>query len=302
MRFNLYLQNHGTVIQDLVLHLQKSLESCGHVAYFGTKLVRGACNIIIENFGPKLVEATIDLASSGTPVIVWASEEITGETFNMNVAESDSHYGDREHWKLRYDNFATVAEHASAVWVSAEPLLPAYRALVPAENPVQFVPHGYAEGFADVSQRPESQKNIDIYFSGTPTPHRKDLLARLGTKHSVLTHHAEAPEFLRREYLSRAKVCLSLRLGPETRLPSSSRIHYLVSNRCFMLQEQCPVPGHLDGVVVPVAYADLPDACAEALAATDRQARADAMLERLRRELPMREIMPRLLDEAFASR
>ena len=301
MRFYLYVRNHGSVVQDLALHLQKSLESCGHAAYFSTKLVSGACNIIVENFGPKLVEMSIELAHRGTPFIIWATEEITGETFNVDVDESHSHYGDREHWKLRYDNFVTVAEHAAAVWVPVEALVDTYRAAVP-DVPVQFVPHGFAEGYPKVAQRPESDKNIDFYFSGTPTAHRRTLLAALGEKHSVMMHHHELPEYVRRDYLSRAKVCLSLRLGPQTRLPSVSRMHGLIMNRCYTLHEQCPLPSHLDPFVVHVPWDRMRAECEEALRAPGRQARADAMRDRLRQELPMKQILPRLLDEAFASR
>ena len=36
------------------------------------------------------------------------TEEITGDTFNRKVADTHSHYGDVDHWQLRYDNFRTV--------------------------------------------------------------------------------------------------------------------------------------------------------------------------------------------------
>lgn len=301
MRFHIFVSNHGAAVQDLALHLQKSLESCGHPTFFSGKLVAGSCNIIIENFGPRLMEMAIDLAHAGTPIIIWATEEITGETFNINVDDTSSHYGDREHWKLRYDNFATVAEHAAAIWVPVESLVEPYRDAVPGV-PVQFFPHGYAEGYPRIEQRPEAQKDIDFYFSGSATAHRKSLLQALAKRHAVVSHHHEVPEYVRRDYISRAKVCLSMRLGPETRLPSVSRMHALVMNACHVLHEQCPQPSHLDRYVNHVRWDDMPGACEEALRLPDRQARADAMRERLRAELPMKDVVPRLLDEVFSSR
>jgi len=301
VRFNIYVGNHNAASGDLSLHLQKSLECCGHAAAVSTALAPGVCNILIENFGPKLVERAVNLVDAGTPIIVWGTEEITGETFNTGVADEHPHYGDREVWKLRYDNFATVAEHAAAIWVPAETLVESYRDAVPGV-PVQMFPHGYAEGYPVLVHRPEAEKDIDFYFSGSRTAHRKGLLERLAATHRVVSHHHEVPEETRRDYLSRAKVCLSLRLGPQTRMASVARMHALLMNRCFTLHEQCPLPSHLDRCVTHVAWEDLPQACEAALAVPDRRERADAMLERLRAELPMKAIVPRLLDEAFPAR
>lgn len=301
MRFNIYVGNQNSAAVDLVLHLRTSLECSGHAVSIGPRLVPGDCNILIENFGPRLVEMAIDLAYDGTPIVVWGTEEITGETFNNAVADEHSHYGDREHWKLRYDNFVTVAEHASAIWVPTETLLPTYRAAVP-DVPVQLFPHGYADGHPPLAHRPESAKDIDFYFSGTGTAHRKSLLEQLARRHTVITHHHEVTEDMRRDYLSRAKVCLSLRLSPQTRMASVARMHALIMNRCFLLHERCPLQSHLDACVTHVDWEELPDACEAALAAPDRRERAEAALERLRAELPMKEIVPRLLDEAFPAR
>ncbi len=300
MRFNIYVGNHNAASRDLFLHLQKSLECGGQQATVSEKLVPGECNILIENFGPKLVERAINLAYAGTPIIVWGSEEITGETFNSGVADEHPHYGDREVWKLRFDNFLTVAEHATAIWVPTETLPPAYREAVPGVT-VQLFPHGYAQGYPELAQRPEAQKDIDFYFSGSDTVHRRGLLKHLAARHRVVTHHHEVSEETRRDFLSRAKVCLSLRLGPQTRMASVTRMHALIMNRCYTLHEQCPLPSHLDACVEHVRWKDLPQACEAALAMPDRRERADAMLERLKRDLPMKEIVPKLMDEAFAS-
>lgn len=301
MRFNIFVGNHNAASGDLTLHLQTSLACSGHEAAVSTRLEPGCCNILIENFGPKLVELAIDLAFSGTPIILWGTEEITGETFNTGVADDHGHYGDREVWKLRYDNFLTVAEHATAVWVPTENLVPSYGAAVPGV-PVQLFPHGYAEGYPALAHRPEADKDIDFHFSGSVTAHRTSLLAQLAQRHKVVRHHHEIPEAQRRDYLARAKVCLSLRLGPQTRMPSVTRMHALIMNRCFTLHERCPLASHLDACVTHVEPDALPEACEAALRSTQRRAQADAMLDRLRETLPMKRIVPRLLDEAFGSR
>ncbi len=301
MRFSIFTGNHNAGMHDLAEHLKHSLESAGHAAAFSRGLVRGTPNILVENFGPKLLEMAIGLAASGTPLVLWGTEEITGETFNLGVAPGHAHYDLQEMWQLRHDNFATVAEHAAAIWVPVETLVEPYGRLAPGV-PVRCFPHGYTEGWPRVEHRPEAAKDIDFYFSGTPTAHRRGILEALAARHKVVSHHHEVPEDVRRDYLARAKVCLSLRLGPQTRLPSVSRMHALVMNRCFVLHEQCPQPSHLDPFVNHVAPEALLDACEGALRLPDRAGRAQAMLDRLRRDLPMKEIVPRLLDEAFPGR
>lgn len=302
MRFYLYFANHvGNVLQDLALHLQKSLESCGHRAHFSPRLVPGECNILVESFGPGVVQNAIELAGHGTPYIVWGTEEVTGDTFNRNVAAGHSHYGNEEHWQLRFDNFVTVAERAAAVWVPVESLVPAYQAVLP-EVPVQFVPHGYAEGFPAVVQRPEAAKDIDFYFSGARTEHRSRLLDRLAKRHRVMHHDQTLPEYVRRDYLSRARVCLSLRLSEQTRLPSVSRMHNMVMNGCYTLHERCPLPSHLDPYVTHVPTEELFAACESALAWPGRAERALELRARLRDELPMSRVLPPILERALARR
>jgi hypothetical protein len=301
MRFNIFLANHGAAAQDLALHLQHSLQSCGHTAYFSFKLVRGICNIVIENFGPKLVDLMLELADADTPLVFWGTEEITGETFNLKVEETNTHYANKEYWKLRYDNFAAIAREATAIWVPIESLVEPYSALAPGV-PVQFFPHGYTDGYPRVPKRPEAERNIDFLFTGSSTEHRRNVLARLSERHSTLSHHHEVPDFIRRDFLSRAKVCLSLKLGPHTRLPSVSRIHNLLMNQCFVLQEDCPVPSHLDAFVHRAPTAELHAACERELAASDRHLKAEDMYERFRAALPMKEIVPKLLEEVFPAR
>lgn len=301
MRFVIIHSNHKAGLQDLALHLQRSLEAAGHHAGFGAQVSSGACNIMVENFTDTMAAALADAGKAGVDMLLWATEELTGETFNGALETSHAHYDNRAYWKYRYDCFVTVARHCRAVLVPVEGLVEPYSRAVPGV-PVLFFPHGYAPGGDEIRHRAEADKDIDFHFSGSATAHRQAIVRRLAAKYVVETHQGGVAEPLRRDYVSRARVSLSLRLGPQTRLPSVSRLHHLLMNRCFALHEQCELQSHLDAFVEHTPGPALFEACEAALHAPDRRERAEDAFERFRMALPMREIVPGILDQVFARR
>jgi iron-sulfur cluster repair protein YtfE (RIC family) len=75
-------------------------------------------------------------------------------------------------------------------------MLPGYSERFP-KAPVRFLPHGYIDDFATVRQRPEEDRDIDFYFAGSLTEHRKQILAALHWTHRVVLDDANSPEYLR---------------------------------------------------------------------------------------------------------
>lgn len=297
MRFSIYLG--GTpeqarvdfARQDLALHLQASLESCGHRAVLNRRLVPRECNILLDDFEPELADAALDLAAGGTPVVAWCAAELVDA-----AGESD-----RDAWEQRRENFLDLAGSVQAVWAPSEALAARCKALVP-EARVAFVPHGYTEGYPLVPRRPPAQQDIDFYFPGVLDAQQLVLAEALSQGYNVAWHdYPRLPPYVQRDYLSRAKVAVVLRGSPHAREPSAWVQQKLLLNRCFLLSERCPDPGHLDGYVACVAPAGLQDACLEALALADREARAEASLEALRRGLPMKEHIARALEASLAA-
>ena len=110
------------------------------------------------------------------------------------------------------------------------------------------------------------------------------------------------PEYLRQDHVSRSKVCLSLRLSPNNRIPSVSRMHFHLQNRSFLLHEAYELPSPLDPFVLQANSEDLVEWAEAALALPNRRQLADDMHQRFKEALPMSRLLPPLLARTEVSR
>jgi hypothetical protein len=301
MRFYIHSGNHNSHhgIGDTVLFLKNALQDCGHTACISHTIVPGHVNIVMEHFVKEShLRALLDGHAAGARFILIGTEPIVGGSFNSGIDGSHWHYSNSDYWTVRFDAFKAALALADGVWVLAESMLPAYSQLFP-RAPVRFLPHGYVNDFATVRQRPEEERDIDFYFSGSLTDHRKRILATLNSTHKVTLDDANSPEYLRQDHLSRAKVCLSLRLSPQNVIPSVSRMHYHLQNQSFLLQEKYALDGPLDPFVMHAPAGDIVPWAISALELPNRREIAEAMHQRFKVALPMRDLLPPLLDEVI---
>lgn len=302
MRIYVYCGNHNnsTSITDTVRLLQQSLRDCGHDACIGERFEPGALHLVIEHFvEERRLHELVDGHAAGARFVLIGTEPIVGGSFNGGIDPSHWHYSNRDYWQLRFDTFKLAASLAEAVWVLAEDMLSAYRELLPGK-PVHFLPHGWASGFATVQQRPEAQRDIDFYFSGSLTDHRRRILAELARAHRVVVNDQSTPEYLRQDHLARAKVCLSLRLSPANRIPSVSRMHFHLQNRSFLVHEAYELPCPLDPFVLAAKPEDVVPWALAALQLPNRREIADGVHDQFKAALPMSTLLPPLLDEVLA--
>ena len=302
MRFYIHCGNHNNSpgIADTVLFLKNALQDCGHTGCISHTIEPGQVNIVMEHFvEEKHLGALLDGHAARARFILIGTEPIVGGTFNGGVEGTHWHYSNQPYWKLRFESFKVAAKLADAVWVLAESMVPGYAQLFP-ELPVRFLPHGHVNNFATVQQRPESERDIDFYFSGSLTDHRKKILHELARTHVVVRNDQNTPEYLRQDQLSRSKVCLSLRLSPHNDIPSVSRMHFHLQNRSFLLHEAYALPCPLDPFVLQAPTDDLVTWAHAALDLPNRREIANSMHERFKAALPMTQLLPPLLDEALA--
>lgn len=304
MRFSICSGNHGnsTSITDTVTWLQRALQECGHRADINSGIEPGAVNILLEHFvDEKVLRELLEARRRGARYLLIATEPIVGGVFNGGIENRHWHYGNTDYWKLRFDAFKIAARMAEEIWVLAESMLPAYTELFPG-MPVRFLPHGHVDGLATVRQRPETERDIDFYFSGSMTEHRKRILSELAREHVVVVNDQSTPEYLRQDHLARAKVCLSLRLSPHNRIPSVSRMHFHLQNRSFLLHEAYELPSLLDPFVLCAPADDLVPWALGALELPNRREIAQNMHEKFKAALPMSRLLPPLLEEILSRR
>ena len=300
MRICIYTGNHGNSlsIADLVRLLKCAVADCGYDVCVSHEPLSGCCNLMIEHFiDAPVLQQLVARKTPDTRYVLIGTELITGGTFNGGVTAGHWHYANRDYWKLRYDGFHVAAALADAVWVLSELVVPAYQAELPGK-PVRYLPHAHVNGLGQVEHLPEHKKDIDFYFSGTLTDHRRAILSELARDHQVVFSPQQTPDYLRLDQLGRAKVCLSLRLSPENDLPSLSRMHFHIQNRNFMVHEAYARESLLDPYALHAPTEDLIAWSKAALDLSNRRSIADDILTRFKADLPMTRWMQPLLAEA----
>ncbi len=277
--------------------IRNGARDAGVDASVSEQLIPGQINIIIENF---LDEAHVSQMREsripGTRNVIVCTELISAAGFNLDLQASDGHYGNLEYWRKRHAGFLSAARYADMLWVLAESVVSDYHAALPS-LPIGVLPHGWVSRLPHVEHRPEGEKDIDFFFSGTLTPFRKAILTSLQRSTKVCYCPQAGPDYLRLDLMSRSKVCLSLPLSQQNKLPSLSRIHYHLQNRNFVLQlaheERCA----LDPYVVHAPAEEFIDWARATLVLTNRREVAESSHERFRSEMPLARWIGPLLAE-----
>jgi len=300
MRFSIHSGNHDNSvgITDTVLFLKAALKDCGQSAVLSHEIDRRAVNVVLEHFiDERHLRPLLEGHAAGARLVLVGTEPIVGGTFNGGIDGKHWHYGNRSYWQLRFESFKVAASVCEAIWVLDASMVEPYQALFP-HVPVRFLPHGWVSGFANIDQsRPESERDIDFFFSGSLTDHRKRVLAALARQHRVVHIAPATPEYLRQDYLARTKVCLSLRLSDQNSIPSVSRMHYHLHNRNFLLHERYDGSCPLDPFVLHADSGELLHWAAAALQLPNRREIADAAFEKFKAALPMSRLLPPLLQD-----
>jgi hypothetical protein len=170
-------------------------------------------------------------------------------------------------------------------------------------TPVLFLPHGWVSDFARMRHRAEADKDIDVYSSGTLTDHRMKVFRALGERgHRVVWDSLGVPDYLRFEHLSRAKVCMSLKLSATSEVPSVSRLHFLLEHACAIAHERCAQTSPLDPYLLHLPGDELIEWCEAMLTLPDRREIAEGAATRFAAELPMSRLLPPILSASLNGR
>jgi hypothetical protein len=222
MEFKLVYGNHhhGAIqIYDTLMLIKHGLESIGHKVDLEQNMTPGKTNILVEFFTYDFVEVAREFSNiPGTEFIIVATEFITGDTFNNFEGKSlggsedeQGQYAALRPWKKRFRTFGLVYELSRAVWHLSEHQVDTYRQSLHADN-VFYLPHGYLKAMERVVGKPWRHKDIDILFTGTRTPYRDALLAKLEVSGlNVKQLPVLTPEFIREDWVARSKLALNIR-------------------------------------------------------------------------------------------
>lgn len=307
MHFKIVYGNHynfGLSPSHTLLMLKHGLEDLGHRADIEKDFQPGFPNILVENFTDDYVAEVEQAWTPGTRLIVIGTEIVTGGTFNDFSAKPETgerdrrldHYRNQDYLKPRFQSFLKLSPRMDAVWHLAHQQVDAFKELLPSVS-VGYVAHGYTSAIASVVHRQESEKDIDIFFSGARTRYRDrvlEILSAAGVKLGV-THQMTAP-FHRDDLVARSKLAINIRQDETWPYESNSRLYYHIVNDSIVLTEACPAASDLHDYA-PEITEPVADFVADQLAMGHFTDRAVAVRERLARERPMAGVLAPLLRE-----
>jgi hypothetical protein len=278
--------NHHSGITDMVTMLRNGGLDSGFDTVVSDRIEPGHCNILIEHFldvdWAKHLRA---LKRPGTRYVVICTEILSGDSFNQDLVPTGGHYGNNPYWSARYRGFVEVAAVADELWVLSRAAVADYQRAFP-DKTVRWLRHGWVSDMEIVRHRPEDRKDIDFFFSGSITPDRTAILQRLGSRYRVAHSPQGGPDYLRRDLLARAKVCLAMPLSARNTSPSVSRLHFHLQNANFVVQQAYREPCELDPFVIHAPAEDFADWAAAALDIDNRRMIAEVVRERFRDEMP----------------
>lgn len=175
----------------------------------------------------------------------------------IKPVEAGSHYDDRAYWKDRYRNFERLIESTDSTILTIAPFQSeAYRRRFGAERVVELPLFTNLKSPRINFHNQES--DIDVLFSGTLTRYREKFLNRLRTSGlRVEALSVKSPQYIREDFVKRAKINLHLRQDENWQYPSPMRIHSLLEMGAYVLAEKSGVTCEFESLVPHLKQEDL---------------------------------------------
>jgi len=231
--------NFGIVVSDTLRMLNYACLELGIDSSIEKELTPNTHNILLENFNNDYLKKLTEFSKQGGKFSIIATELLSEDSFNdiaKNISDK-TQYGKSDYWLERFTNFLTLERLANSIFHLNPNQATLYSKLL--NRKVEFLPHGYVDGFVSVNHREKQKKDIDILFTGSLTPYRKNIINQLTPHCNVYITDVLTASFHRDDLVARAKICLNIKQNEEWNVFSNSRGHYHVSNKSFLLSESC---------------------------------------------------------------
>lgn len=290
MRFNLAVLDppgypYTHFLFDLLRLLQAGLESLGHPCTLShNALEPGRVNVLVGLHNLQTADQVRELLATKERTVLLQTEMVTGATFNDVPIED----------RRMAEVFLPVARRAVAVWDGSKDN---QRALREHGIEAELLRFGYHPAIEDICHKTE--KDIDFFFYGSVTAHRREVLAKLSALGYRVRVIFDAPVVFRNDLLSRAEVVLSMRQSEAMAHLPHGRILYLVNNRCLVVGESGREQEALEDVFLWSDPDDFVELCRETRSRADRRAVAEEHFERFRAR-PITEFLAPLVESLAA--
>ena len=234
---NFIIGNHAPCVltEDLFEYIVQGIRGAGANINYSIDEYAGDCvNIIMEGSTVNTAKSFANLRQkySQSRMYVIATDILTAGGLNSAHAVQrplGRQYTAAEYWVERDAAFQALVARADGLIFPAETLSEGYQKYKLRSH---YLPLVALPGYPVLRREARSERDIDVFFSGTLTDYRKEVLAQLsGRGLKVMALPLQFPDYIRRHFLGRSKLAVGLRIGPDTPFISKQRAHYLLANR-----------------------------------------------------------------------
>ena len=303
--------NNLEVMDDWMTFMMKAVKSLGHSAEFEQRVVPNHVNIVFDGFNDEFAKSILCQNNSKTPILLIATEFITGTTFNTffptpwyyNLSGLTFGRALPKHarvYKKRYNMFCNVASNAAAIWILSQNQLEPYKQVVQSEN-VFHLQFGFLDSFRSIHEVNSSAQDIDFLFTGSLTPFRQKILDQFNRKgRRVYQCEANTPQSIRNSFIERSRAVLNIRQNSCWPYPSTMRMYYHLMNKSLLISEKCPVTSELDEYILRFPSESFVDQCIHTAETTDLHHLAEQHYESFRAATSMKSNMDCLLEKSLS--
>lgn len=243
---NFIIGNHVpcVVTEDIFEYIVQGVRGAGGLIHYsmGDYLV-DAVNIVMEGALITSAQSFASMRQShpASRLYLIPTEILTDSGFNSantTHTAAGEHYSNSGYWGQRTVGFFALLPAIDGLIFLAESLIDGYRSLKMRSH---YLPLVALPGYRTVQREAEAARDIDIFFSGTLTDYRLEVLQALEQEgFKVASHSTLYPNYVRRRFLARSRLAVGLRLGKDTQFTSKQRAHYYLANQIPHLFETTP--------------------------------------------------------------
>lgn len=268
---------HTHFLFDLARMIAFGLEDLGHSCTVRRNMTEAdRVNVVLGIHNLTSVDTVDALIDSKHRYVVYQTEIIRGATVN------GSDLGGQFKALL-----LPLFQNATAVWDTEDESIAALKAMGIATQKLGF---GYTPRLEEVQHRDE--KDIDFFFYGSMTPHRRDVINRLrALGYHVAVIFDDAAMF-RNDLLARSEVVLTLRQSEAFAHLPQARLLYLVNNRCLVAGESGLGQEPLEDLFLWSEPDQVVEMLRRTRAMTNRRALADEFHQRFKQRPMSRHLAP----------
>ncbi len=285
MKFNLTIleppdYKHAHFLFDSAKYIAYSLESLGHSCSIKSNYAdAGRINILFN--AHKADRKTVELLTSGSIRYIVHQGELLTPDGGVN------HSG-KEHFETCY---LPLLRGALDVWDwnSQHVEILSARGVQ-----ASILEYGFHSNMEEI--RPKTDRDIDLLWYGSITPHRKAMLDRLIRQGMNVVSVFDPVSFYRNDLMARSKIVLALKQDSGHAHVPAGRALYGANNRIFIAGELATTQHWMNSLWSSASAEELPDLLQSLLASTTRNQIADERFEYLRK-YPMTEYLAPLVEK-----